>query len=112
MATKEMRSIYVETLIELGEQDERIMVVEADLMRAHGTTSFAQRFPGRAVDVGVAEANMVGVSAGLSLGGKIPFAATFGCFASRRAFDQFFLSANYARLNVKQIGRASCRERV
>ena len=104
MATKEMRSIYVETLIELAEQDERIMVVEADLMKAHGTTSFAQRFPGRAVDVGVAEANMVGVSAGLSLGGKIPFAATFGCFASRRAFDQFFLSANYARLNVKLVG--------
>ncbi|HPZ15284.1 MAG TPA: transketolase C-terminal domain-containing protein [Sphaerochaeta sp.] len=104
MATKEMRSVYVETLIELGEQDERIMVVEADLMKAHGTTSFAERFPGRAVDVGVAEANLVGVSAGLSLGGKIPFAATFGCFASRRAFDQFFLSANYARLNVKLVG--------
>ena len=104
MATKEMRSVYVDTLIELGEQDERIMVVEADLMRAHGTTRFAERFPGRAVDVGVAEANLVGVSAGLSLGGKIPFAATFGCFASRRAFDQFFLSANYARLNVKLVG--------
>ena len=73
-------------------------------MRAHGTTKFADRFPGRAVDVGVAEANLVGVSAGLSLGGKIPFAATFGCFASRRAFDQFFLSANYARLNVKLVG--------
>ncbi len=104
MATQEMRQVYVETLIELGERDERIMVVEADLMKAHGTTSFAERFPGRAVDVGVAEANMVGVSAGLSLGGKIPFAATFGCFASRRAFDQFFLSANYARLNVKLVG--------
>ena len=91
MATKEMRSIYVETLIELGEADYRIMVVEADLMRAHGTGSFADRFPGRAVDVGVAESNMLGVSSGLSLGGKIPFAATFGCFASRRAFDQFFL---------------------
>ncbi len=104
MATQEMRSIYVETLIELAQRDERIMVVEADLMRAHGTTKFADRFPGRAVDVGVAEANLVGVSAGLSLGGKIPFAATFGCFASRRAFDQFFLSANYARLNVKLVG--------
>ena len=104
MAAREMRSIYVETLIELGESDERIMVVEADLMKAHGTTSFSDRFPGRAVDVGVAEANMVGVSSGLSLGGKIPFAATFGCFASRRAFDQFFLSANYAKLNVKLVG--------
>ena len=104
MATQEMRSVYVETLIALAERDERIMVCEADLMRAHGTTKFADRFPGRAVDVGVAEANLVGVSAGLSLGGKIPFAATFGCFASRRAFDQFFLSANYARLNVKLVG--------
>lgn len=101
---KEMRAQYVETLISLVESGADIVVVEADLMRATGTGAFAKRFPARAVNVGVAEANLVGVSAGLSAGGKIPFAATFGCFASRRAFDQFFLAANYAKLNVKLVG--------
>lgn len=104
METKEMRAVYCDTLIELAQSDERIMVVEADLMRATGTMKFKEAYPERAVDVGVAEANLVGVSSGLSAGGKIPFAATFGCFASRRAFDQFFLSANYAKLNVKLVG--------
>ena len=101
---KEMRAVYCDTLIDLAKKDDRIMVVEADLMRASGTMPFKAAFPERAVDVGVAEANLVGVSAGLSNAGKIPFAATFGCFASRRAFDQFFISANYAGLNVKLTG--------
>jgi transketolase len=56
------------------------------------------------IDCGVAEANMVGVASGLSVTGFIPFAATFGCFAARRVFDQFFLSANYAKLNVNLYG--------
>ncbi len=101
---KEMRAQYAETLMSLVEEGSNIVVVEADLMRATGTGPFAKKYPERAINVGVAEANLVGVSAGLSAGGKIPFAATFGCFASRRAFDQFFLAANYARLNVKLVG--------
>jgi transketolase len=80
------------------------VVLDADLMKATGTMAFKNRFPERTFDIGVAEANMVGVAAGLSAGGKIPFAASFGCFASRRAFDQFFLSCNYARQNVKLVG--------
>ena len=104
MSDKEMRTVYCETLSRLAEKDKRIMVVEADLMRASGTMPFKAAFPGRGIDVGVAEANMIGVAAGLSAAGKIPFAATFGCFASRRVFDQFFISANYARLNVKLAG--------
>lgn len=101
---KEMRAVYTETLIELAKEDPRIVVLEADLMKATGTGSFGAAFPERTFNVGVAEANMVGVAAGLSAKGKIPFAATFCCFASRRAFDQFFISANYARLNVKLVG--------
>ena len=104
MNQKEMRTVYAETLIELAHEDSRIMVLEADLMRAHGTQIFKDVFPRRTVGVGVAEANLVGVSAGLSVAGKIPFAATFATFASRRAFDQFFISANYAGLNVKLVG--------
>ena len=104
MPDKEMRAVYCETLMRLAEKDKRIFVVEADLMRASGTMPFKAAYPDRAIDVGVAEANLVGVASGLSAAGKIPFAATFGCFASRRAFDQFFLSANYAQLNVKLAG--------
>jgi transketolase len=99
-----MREVYTDTLIEMAETDSNIVVLEADLMGPHGTKRFQEKFPTRLFNVGVAEANLVGVAAGLSLMGKIPFAATFGCFAARRAYDQFFVSANYARLNVKLVG--------
>jgi transketolase len=104
MAEKEMRAVYCDTLKRLAGENQNIVIVEADLMRASGTMPFKTAYPERAIDAGVAEANMVGIAAGLSVAGKIPFAATFGCFASRRVFDQFFLSANYARLNVKLTG--------
>jgi transketolase len=84
--------------------DERIVLLEADLMRATGSKNFKDEFPQRTFNVGVAEANMVSISAGLSSTGKIPFANTFACFAARRTYDQFFISANYARLNVKLVG--------
>ncbi len=101
---KDMRDVYTETLIELAETDSRICVLEADLMNATGTRSFKNTYPERTFDVGVSEADMVGVASGLSAEGKIPFAASFATFAARRTFDQFFLSANYARLNVKLVG--------
>lgn len=103
-ATKEMRAVYAETLVRLGAADKNIVVLEADLMKATGTGPFAKAYPGRAINAGVAEANMVGIAAGMSTEGKIPFAATFACFASRRAYDQFFVSGNYAQLNVKLVG--------
>jgi len=104
MAAKEMRAVYAAALAELAASDPRIVLLEADLMRASGTASFKERFPERLFDLGVAEANMVGVAAGLAAEGKIPFAASFGCFASRRVFDQFFVSCAYARLGVKLVG--------
>ncbi len=100
----EMRVIYSETLLELAQKDPRIVVLEADLMRANGTRIFKDRFPERSINLGVAEANMVGVAAGLCAVGKIPFANTFASFAGRRDYDQFFLMSNYARLNVKLVG--------
>ncbi len=100
----EMRAVYAEELIRMAEDDDRIVVLDADLMRANGTESFRERFPERHIDVGVAEANMVGVAAGLSTLGIIPFPGTFTCFAARRTFDQFFISAAYAMLNVKLTG--------
>lgn len=104
MADREMRAVYARTLTTLAASDPRICVVEADLARATGTGLFAQAFPDRFFNVGVAEANLVGVASGLASTGKRPFAATFGCFASRRAYDQFFLSANYAGLEVVLVG--------
>ena len=84
MKDMELRKVYADTLIELAEQDKKIVLLEADLMKASGTGTFKEKFPGRTFDVGVAEANMVGVASGLSASGKIPFANTFGCFAGRR----------------------------
>ena len=101
---KDMRAVYADTLSDLAGEDEHLLVLEADLMSASGTKGFKEKFPGRLINAGVAEANMVGVAAGLSSQGYIPFVNTFGCFATRRAYDQFFLSANYARQNVKLVG--------
>ena len=95
---------YVDTLMALAEKNKNIVVLEADLMSCTNTGIFKKAYPDRHINCGIAEANMVGIAAGLSTLGKIPFAASFGCFSSRRVFDQFFLSANYAKLNVKLIG--------
>ena len=100
----EMRAVYTQTLMELAEKNYQVVLLEADLMRATGTKPFMDKFPERTFNVGVAEANMVGVAAGLSSTGKIPWANTFASFAARRTYDQFFISANYARLNVKLVG--------
>jgi len=104
MADREMRAAYAEALAALAAKDPRVCVVEADLARATGTGPFAKAFPDRFFNVGVAEANLIGVASGLAATGKRPFAATFGCFASRRCFDQWFLSANYAGLEVVLVG--------
>jgi transketolase len=104
MEQREIRQAYVDTLVELGAKNPDIVVLEADLMSCTNTAPFKKAYPDRFFNVGIAEANMVGLAAGLSAAGKIPFAATFGCFASRRAYDQFFISGNYARLNIKLVG--------
>jgi transketolase len=99
-----MRAAYVETIVDLAKKDRNIVVLEADLMSCTNTGSFRAAYPDRFYNMGISEANMIGVAAGLSAAGKIPFAATFACFATRRVYDQFFISANYARLNVKLVG--------
>ena len=101
---QEMRNAYCEALVGLAREDENIIALEADLMAAMGTRPFQEEFPDRMVDCGIQEANMIGVAAGMSARGKIPFAHTFAPFATRRACDQIFMSAAYARLNVKIVG--------
>ncbi|MGL4369468.1 MAG: transketolase family protein [Spirochaetota bacterium] len=101
----EMRAVYADTLIELMEKNPDILCLEADLGKASGTfPKIHDKFPGRFIDIGVAEANMISVGAGLANEGKIPFCASFTCFASRRVYDQATISAAYANNNVKIVG--------
>ena len=99
-----MRDAFCQALLALADQDERIVLLDADLMGAMGTKPFQKKYPGRTVDCGVQEANMIGMACGLSVYGKIPFAHTFAPFCTRRACDQIFLSGAYNRANVKVIG--------
>lgn len=99
--SKEMRAVYTEGLIQLAKNDDRIVLCESDLMGANGTKNFKKEFPERTFDVGIAEANMIGVAAGLAAGGKIPFANSFTPFATRRCLDQVTISCAYANLPVK-----------
>ncbi|MFU0828583.1 MAG: 1-deoxy-D-xylulose-5-phosphate synthase [Lachnoclostridium sp.] len=99
-----LRETYTDLLIEYAKKDDRLVIVEADLMKAGGTTRFGQEFPERTVNVGIQEANMIGVAAGMSAMGKIPFTHTFTPFATRRCCDQVTLSVAYAGLNVKITG--------
>lgn len=101
---QEMRGVYCSTLMDLAGRDQRIVVLDADLMSSMGMVPFGKAFPERTFNVGIQEANMIGVAAGLSATGKIPFAHSFAPFATRRCFDQIFLSCGYARLNVRIIG--------
>jgi len=104
---KEMRAVYGETLIELMNENENVMCLEADLSKATGTNpKVFQIHPDKFVNVGVAEANMIGIGAGLASEGKIPFCASFSCFASRRVYDQITISVAYANNNVKIVGTA------
>ena len=101
---KELRKEFCDTLIAMAEEDSRVVVLDADLMNAAGTKPFRAAFPERTFDCGVQEANMIGVAAGLSSRGFIPFTHTFGPFAARRACDQIFMSGAYAKQNVKVVG--------
>ena len=100
----EMRNAYCQTLIELARENERIVVLDADLMSSMGMIPFLKEFPERTFNCGVQEANMMGVAAGLSITGKIPYSHTFGTFATRRCYDQVFMSGAYAKANVRIIG--------
>ena len=101
---KELRTVFRDTLRSLMEQNRDVVYLEADLAGAIGTGCLFSEFPEQAFDVGIMEANMVGVAAGMSLKGKIPFTHTFGPFASRRCADQVFMAGCYNHANVKMIG--------
>lgn len=98
---KATRESYGEALAELGKENENVVVLDADLATATKTNLFAKEFPERFFDVGIAEANMIGIASGLSTCGKIPYASTFAAFAAGRTYDQIRCSVAYPKLNVK-----------
>ncbi|HFI0122505.1 TPA: transketolase family protein [Streptococcus suis] len=102
--TKEMRLVYSDFLAQVGQEDTTIAAIEADLSSSMATNKLSSVLGGRYVNVGIMEQEMVGVAAGLSLLGYKPYIHTFGPFASRRVYDQVFISLAYAQLNATIIG--------
>ena len=95
------REGYGETLVELGREHDNLVVLDADLAAATKTGMFKKAFPDRFINCGIAEANMMGVAAGLASTGKVVFASSFAMFAAGRAFEQIRQSLAYTNLNVK-----------
>ena len=95
------REGYGNALVEIGKENPNLVVLDADLAEATKTGMFKKAFPDRFIDCGIAESNMVGVAAGLSLTGKIPFMSSFAMFVAGRAFEQVRNSIGYPHLNVK-----------
>jgi transketolase len=102
-----LRKTYGETLVELGEKNKNIVMLEADLGNSTMSSLFGNVYPERYFQMGIAEQNMASVAAGLSLTGKIPFINSFAVFASGRAYDQIRSSITIASLNVKICGSSA-----
>ncbi|MCH3916722.1 MAG: transketolase family protein [Spirochaetia bacterium] len=101
---EDMKTVFAQTMEELVREDPAVVYFDCDLMNSIGMADFAKRHPRKAVDCGIQEANMISVAAGASAVGLKPFTHTFGTFASRRVMDQVFISAAYAKLNVRMLG--------
>jgi transketolase len=95
------RHSYAEAIIEVGEANPNVVVLNADVAKSIGTTEFRDRFPDREFNFGIAEQNMMAAAAGMASTGLIPFVSTYAVFASMRALDQLRNSVHYPRLNVK-----------
>lgn len=98
---KSTRQAYGEYLVKLGEKNENLVVLDADLSGATKTNIFKKAYPDRHFNVGIAEANLMGMSAGLATAGKVPFASTFAIFGAGRAYEIIRNSICYPKLNVK-----------
>jgi transketolase len=97
----EMRDVFGQTLVELGNEYHNMIVLDADLHTSSKALYFKKAYPDRFIQVGIAEQNMFGMAAGLALSGFIPFPSTFAVFATRRALDQIGITICYGNLNVK-----------
>lgn len=97
------RDAYGKALAELGKTNPTVVVLDGDLAKSTKTDRFRKAFPERFFNVGVAEANMVGIAAGLASCGKMPFISSFACFMMCKGYDQFRMSVAFAELNVKVV---------
>ncbi len=95
------RNAYGDTLVALGKKHKNLVVLDADLSKSTKTFKFAEKYPKRFFEMGIAEANMMSTAAGLASCGKIPFVSTFAVFATGRAYDQIRMDIAYSRANVK-----------
>lgn len=100
----EMRSVFARVMEDMASKDERVIYMDCDLMNSIGMAKYWKEHSEKAINCGIQEANMIGVAAGMSATGLIPYVHTFGTFATRRVMDQVFVSAAYAKLNVRIIG--------
>lgn len=107
MSTKSQRVAYGETLVELGKENNNIVVLEADLGKSTMSCLFQDEFPERYFEMGIAEQNMASTAAGLALAGKVPFINSFAVFTSGRAYDQIRQTISIAKLNVNICGSSS-----
>jgi transketolase len=97
------RDAYGQTLVELGKEDPRFIVLDADLSKSTKTEFFGKAFPDRFIDIGIQEANLVGVATGLATCGKIPFISSFSCFLMCKGYDQLRMGVAFPNLNVKVV---------
>src|ERR1051325_1073023 len=101
------REAFGRALVELGHENPDVVCCDADLSKSTMTVYFQKEFPDRFFSMGIAEANMVGVGAGLAMSGKIPFVASFSVFAVNKGFEQMRVCAAYGRSNLKVVGTHS-----
>jgi len=101
------REAFGKALVELGRQNKDVVALDADLSKSTYTNYFAKEFPDRFIECGIAEANMMGIGAGLASVGKIPFAASFSCFAINKGFEQLRVAVAYPKINLKVVGTHS-----
>ena len=106
MPAKATREVFGETLAALGEKHPEIVVLDADLSKSTRSDLFAKKYPSRFFEMGIQEANMVGIAAGMALCGKVPFICSFACFVTGR-YDQIRISVAYSQANVRIVGSHS-----
>src|ERR1700682_4910926 len=104
MATREA---FGKALVELGRENKDIVALYACLSKSTYTHFFAKEFPDRFIECGIAEANMIAIGSGLASSGKIPFAASFSCFAINKGFEQLRVTAAFPNVNLKVVGTHS-----
>ncbi len=100
---KATRDAYGQAIIEVGKKNQNVVVLDADLSKSTKTADFFKTFPDRAINVGIMEANLVGVASGLAACGKIPFISSFACFLMCKGFDQLRMGVAFSELNVKVV---------